>query len=190
VRAGIERPSPAQTRLNSFDGRPVYRFGGGGGGRGAAERVVYADTGEEKGEVSRFQRNRIAAAWTGQPADQARVESIREIDQWTVQAGRRDLRPLFKYSWRNGEQVDVNGSSGEVVQYTTTATRLAAHVSAIPHWVYYTPLRKRQPVWIAAWNSSFVSEPMPPFSPLPACLAFLFPALRFAMCVTPYFDFC
>jgi hypothetical protein len=29
-KAGIE-PSPGQVRLNSFDGRPVYRFGGGGG---------------------------------------------------------------------------------------------------------------------------------------------------------------
>jgi hypothetical protein len=149
-RIGIERPSPAQIRLNSFDGRPVYRFGGGRGasGRGGGERIVYADTGEEQGEVSRFQRNRIAAAWTGQPADQARVESIREVDQWTVQAGLRDIRPLYKYSWANGEQVYVNGRSGEVVQYTTRGSRLAAHVSAIPHWVYYTPLRKRQPVWI------------------------------------------
>jgi hypothetical protein len=43
---------------------------------------------------------------------------------------------------------------------------------------------------IAAWNNSFVNETMPPFSLLPACLLFLFPALRFAIYVTPYFDFC
>ena len=42
---------------------------------------------------------------------------------------------------------------------------------------------------IAAWNSSFVSETMPPFTPLPACwVVLLFFALRFAICVTPYFD--
>jgi hypothetical protein len=146
---GIERPSPARIRLNTFDGRPVYRIGGGRGrgGRGG-ERVVYADTGEEQREVSRFLRNRIASAWTGQPVSQARVESVREVDQWTVQADLRALRPLYKYSWPNGEQVYVDGNTGEVVQYTTTASRLAAHVSAIPHWVYYTPLRRHQPVWI------------------------------------------
>ena len=31
-----------QVRLNTFDGRPVYRFGGGRGGAA----IVYADTGE------------------------------------------------------------------------------------------------------------------------------------------------
>src|ERR1700754_2607727 len=36
-----ERPSPGQTRLTSFDGRPAYRFGGDGG------RIVFADTGDE-----------------------------------------------------------------------------------------------------------------------------------------------
>src|SRR5689334_4074071 len=35
-------PSPGQIRLNSFDGRPVYRFGG---GRGGNSTVIYADTG-------------------------------------------------------------------------------------------------------------------------------------------------
>ena len=42
-----------------------------------------------------------------------------------------------------------------VVQYTTLATRIEAHLSAIPHWFYYTPLRKEQPVWIEfmIWSS-------------------------------------
>ena len=35
-----------------------------------------------------------------------------------------------------------------MLQYTTRGTRLAAYVSAIPHWLYFTPLRKHQPVWI------------------------------------------
>src|SRR5262245_11134786 len=45
-------PAPNQVRLNSFDGRPVYRFGGGRGG--GASTIVYADTGdiqEEKASV-------------------------------------------------------------------------------------------------------------------------------------------
>jgi len=35
-------PAPAQMPLNTFDGRPVYRFRS-----GRNERIVYADTGEE-----------------------------------------------------------------------------------------------------------------------------------------------
>jgi hypothetical protein len=45
--------------------------------------------------------------------------------------------------------VYLDGTNGEVVQYTTLAKRLAAHVSAIPHWIYYTPLRSNQPLWIS-----------------------------------------
>jgi hypothetical protein len=138
---GLEA-TPAQTRLNTFDGRPAYRFGGGSG------IVVYADTGEEQTRVSTPMRHRIAGAWTGLPAGDARIETVTDVDQWTVQGQMRNLRPLYKYSWPNGEQLYLSGATGEVVQYTTTGSRLAAHVSAIPHWVYYTPLRKHQPVWI------------------------------------------
>lgn len=145
-------PSPAEIRLNTFDGRPVYRFGGGLGG---AARIVYADTGEEQTEVSRQLMHRVAAAWTGQPVSAAKFESVQEVDQWTVQAPLRTLRPMWKYSWPNGEQVYVAGTTGEVVQYTTRGSRLGAYVGAIPHWLYFTPLRKHQPVWIRVviWTS-------------------------------------
>ena len=152
-KAGLD-PSPTQIRLNSFDGRPVYRISAGGGGRGGGGRgggggqIVYADTGELQTEVSPEMRDRIAGAWTGLPVAQAQMTSVEEVDQWTVAGNFRNLRPLYKYSWPSGEQVYIAGNTGEVVQYTTLGSRIAAHVSAIPHWVYYTPLRKNQPVWI------------------------------------------
>ena len=128
-----EGPPPTPIRLNSFDGRPVYRFGN--------EAIVYADTGEEQDDISPALMLRVAAAWTGQPASAAHVEPVDEVDQWTVGGVFRD-RPLWKYSWADGEQVYVSENSGEVVQYTTTASRLGAYVGAIPHWLYFTPLRK------------------------------------------------
>jgi len=62
---------------------------------------------------------------------------------------------LFKYSWADGQQVYVNGNTGEVVQYTTTASRFWAYLGAIPHWLYFTPLRKHPPQWTAfvVWSS-------------------------------------
>jgi hypothetical protein len=139
-------PSPNQVFLTMFDGRPAYRFGG-DGRDGTGGRIVYADNGEEQGPASRAQRDRSAAAWTGQPANKALVESVLEPDQWIVGNRLRNLRPLWKYSWTNGEQVYI-GESGDVLMYTTTASRLAAYASAVPHWLYFTPLRKHQPVWI------------------------------------------
>ena len=149
-KAGIQA-SPTQVRLNSFDGRPVYRFGGGagrGGGRGSrGGRIIYADTGEEQTEVSTVMLDRMASVWAGRPFAEAKKVSVEEPDQWTV-AALRNLRPMYKYSWPDGQQVYLNGMTGEVVQYTTFAKRVAAHVSAIPHWLYYTPLRKHQPQWL------------------------------------------
>ena len=42
-----------------------------------------------------------------------------------------------------------------MVQYTTTASRWGAYVGAIPHWLYFTPLRKHGPQWsqVVIWSS-------------------------------------
>jgi hypothetical protein len=147
-RIGVN-PSPSQVRLNMFDGRPVYRFAA-----GRSERVVFADTGEERVKVSEFTRRRAAEAWTGLSASDATIESVGEVDQWTVGAPLRTMRPLWKFEWPNGEHVYVN-ESATVVQHTTRGSRLGAYLGAIPHWVYFTPLRKNQPVWIKfmIWSS-------------------------------------
>lgn len=154
-KAGLQA-IPGQVRLNSFDGRPVYRFGGGGGraARGGPGRIIYADTGEEQTEVSAEMLDRIASAWTGRPFGEAAKIAVEEPDQWTV-AGQLRNRPVYKYSWPDGQQVYLNGATGDVVQYTTFAKRIQAHLSAIPHWLYYTPLRKHQPQWLQfmIWSS-------------------------------------
>src|SRR5262249_43632511 len=139
-------PPAAEIALNSFDGRPAYRF---------RTRRVEADTGEEQGDASAELMWRVAAAWTRQPAAAATIESIQEPDQWTVQGPLRTLRPLWKFSWPNGEQVYVAQRTGEVVQHTTTASRLGAYLGPIPHWIYFTPLRKNQAAWsnVVIWTS-------------------------------------
>jgi hypothetical protein len=142
---------PSQIRLNTFDGRPVYRFGARGG-----QQIVYADTGEEQFEVPIDMVHRAAASWTGQSATTAAIEELNEPDQWTLQGRFADRAPLYKFSFPNGDQVYVSGNTGEVEQFTTTGSRLGAYVSAIPHWLYFTPLRKNGPQWsqIVIWASA------------------------------------
>jgi hypothetical protein len=134
--------TPAQLRLATFDGRPAYRLGAGGG-----EAIVYADTGEEQIDVSNAMVHRAAAAWTGLAVSDARVEAVDDVDQWTVQGQFRSLSPLRKYAWANGEEVYVSQLTGEVAQYTTTASRIGAYLGPIPHWFYFTPLRRHGPEW-------------------------------------------
>jgi hypothetical protein len=133
---------PARLQLNTFDGRPAYRFYGDGG-----EALVYADTGEVQRSPDADLLGRNASAWTGLPIGEARVDAVTEVDQWTLQAPLPTLRPLWKYSWPDGEQVYVSGISGEVVQYTTAASRWRAYLGPIPHWLYFTPLRKHPATW-------------------------------------------
>jgi hypothetical protein len=121
----------------------------------ADQRIVYADDGSVQGEYSKDLLLRIAARWTGQPANAAKVDEVTEVDQWTVAGGLRSLRPLWKYTFSDGQQVYVNGRSGEVVQYTTLGSRIGAELGPIPHWLYYTPLRIQQKLWsnLIIWAS-------------------------------------
>ena len=147
--AAIGDSAPRQMRINTFDGRPVYRAG---------TATVYADTGERP-DVSKAMLDRMAASWAGQPIASVRIESIDDVDQWTVQGGLRAIRPLWKYSWPDGQQVYLSGKSGEVAHYTTTASRMGAYFGAIPHWLYFPPLRRNGPLWnrVVIWSSGIAT---------------------------------
>jgi hypothetical protein len=81
------------------------------------------------------------------PVREATVQSVTEPDQWIVGNQLRNLRPWWKYSYPDGDAVYI-GESGEVLVYAITISRLQAYVSAIPHWLCFTPLRANQPFWI------------------------------------------
>jgi hypothetical protein len=138
--AGLQ--SADEMRLDTFDGRPVYRLRTGG-----TQRIVYADSRELRQSISRDQIDRIASQWVGRSIATATVRAADAVDQWTVQLPLTRLKPLWLYAWPEGEQVYVSQASGEVVQYTTRASRIGAYVGAIPHWLYVTPLRKNGPTW-------------------------------------------
>jgi hypothetical protein len=141
---------PDRVKLGTFDGQPAYRFH-----FGDAESIVSAVDGKTLTEFPPEMTLRIASSWAGQPPAEAGVEENVEEDQWTVSEKFEDLRPMRKYSWPNGEQVYVSTVTGDVEQYTTRASRMGAYFGAIPHWLYFTPLRKRASVWarIVIWAS-------------------------------------
>jgi len=141
---------PDEVELRTFDGRPAFQFSASDG-----RRIVYADDGEVQGKFTPEMALRVAAAWTGLPADKASSENITEADQWTVSEEFAGLRPMRKYTWPDGEQVYVSTVTGTVVQYTTRASRMGAYFGAIPHWLYFTGLRKHGEQWtrIVVWAS-------------------------------------
>ena len=142
---------PTEIQLATFDQRPIYKFG-----FGNFDRLIYADNGQE--QQSDFPPEitlRTAAAWTRQPSATAKAEELTAEDQWTVSGEFQALRPLRKYTWPDGEQVYVSAVTGEVAQYTTRASRMGAYFGAIPHWLYFTPLRRHAQQWtqLVIWTS-------------------------------------
>lgn len=146
--------APGSIRLADFDGHPAYFFRS-----GRSEAIVYADTGAQQDVFPPELNLRTAAAWTGQPASAATIEELTGPDQWTLEGGLRSLLPLWKYSWPGGDQVYISDSTGEVVQFTTRSSRLFAELGPIPHWLYYTPLRKNGPLWskVVIWLSGIAT---------------------------------
>ncbi len=150
ARLDLDSP-PVSAQLITYDGRPAYRFRFGLDDAS----IVYADDGQMQQDFPPDLTLRIASAWAGQPPGAAKKEDQTEEDQWTVSEEFAELRPLRKYSWPDGQQVYVSTVTGEVVQYTTRGSRLAAWFGAIPHWLYFTPLRRHGQRWsrVVIWAS-------------------------------------
>jgi hypothetical protein len=145
---------PDEVHLSMFDGRPAYWFS-----LGKARAAVYADNGQAQTRFPADLNLRTAAAWTGQPPGAAKVEPMVAEDQWTVGGLHYNYEPLTKYSWPNGDQVYIPAATGQVVQSTTALSRLGAWLGPIPHWLYFTPLRKNAQLWsrIVIWLSGLAS---------------------------------
>lgn len=67
-------------------------------------------------------------------------------DQWTVNLGRNHF-PIWKFGWPDGQEVFVEHATGEVLQYSTRRMRMGAYFGAIPHWFYFSGLRRHASVW-------------------------------------------
>ena len=142
--------APDEVIVETFDGRAAYWFRIGG-----SQKIVYADTGQAQEKPTPDLNLRTAARWAGQPIGEARIEMKVQEDQWTVGGVYRNYSPLTEYSWPNGSEVYISGVRGEVVQFTTSFSRAGAWLGPIPHWLYFTPLRKNGRLWsrIVIWLS-------------------------------------
>ena len=92
----------------------------------------------------------------GQPAQPVSMEVI-ERDQWTVGEAGAGNRPLYHFVYDDpaGTHIYVSSTSGEVVLWTTASQRFWNWFGAVPHWLYFTELRKNVPLWgqIVIWTS-------------------------------------
>lgn len=144
-------PVTAQARIAMLDERPVYRLTS-----GRQHKAVYADDGSLVEPLPQATALRIASGWVQRSAHTAAVSGpVTEADQWTVPQATLAYGPFWKFSWREGDEVYVSMKTGEVAQHTTFGSRMGAWFGAIPHWIYFTPLRSQPPLWnqVVIWLS-------------------------------------
>ncbi len=134
---------PSRIVVGMHGGRPVYRFAGGGGWT-----TIYADDGETAGGLDREQALAIARRFAPGPAASARYDRrLTAPDQWTLQS--RAYLPLHRVRLGDeaGTVLYVSDRTVRPEVATTRRGRLWAWLGAVPHWLYFTPLRSRAAFW-------------------------------------------
>jgi hypothetical protein len=145
-----EQP-PNQVSLAMLSGRPVYRFG-----RGRSVSLVHADDGEVLRWIPQWDAEAIAGKWIAKQRGTGKFQgALLEADQWTLGGQFAASGPLLKFRWPDGQEVYVSAVTGEVAQHTSRDSRILAYLGAIPHWLYFAPLRRNGPLWdkVVVWAS-------------------------------------
>ena len=145
-------------RLGSFDGRPAYRFSG-----GAAAAV-------RDGTAS---GDRLRGRWHGAARGRRRDHGSRgrRMGRQAAERCHQAARSKTSTSGRSarcatcGRSSSTRGPTASRSTSTATPARWCstrrphrafwAYLGAIPHWLYFTPLRKHQPQWFSfvVWSS-------------------------------------
>lgn len=133
---------PVAFRLEMLGFVPVYRIV-------TEDKHVSlsATTGEAVGRISRgAARQHLEASF---PADKPEFLAEIDYDQWTVTRRYDPHRPLLKFGLSDpaGTVVYVSSTTGEIVQNATSTERFWNWLGAIPHWLYFSPIRKDQNLW-------------------------------------------
>jgi hypothetical protein len=78
-----------------------------------------------------------------------RLLGLIDRDQWTVSGEFNSARPLYRFGLADpaGTELYVSSRSGRAVQKTTAKERFWNWLGAVPHWLYFTELRRHPIIW-------------------------------------------
>lgn len=139
--AGVET-LPATFRLEMLADEPVYRIVANGN-----HAAISALTGRPIRNVTPDDAYRhVAAAF---PSGSAMLVETLDYDQWTVTRRFAPHRPLYRFALDDGlgTSVYVSSTTGEIVQNATRSERFWNWLGAVPHWIYFSPIRTNQELW-------------------------------------------
>lgn len=141
---------PRSLRLEMAGALPVYRMIDGKG----QPHTVSAVDGRAIAQVDAATAQATAQQFAGKPAQW--LEKA-ERDQWTVPNGLNAWRPLHRIAIDDSEGTElyVSAKTGEIMRDTHRAERFWNWLGSVPHWLYFTPIRKDPPLWrqVVLWTS-------------------------------------
>jgi len=125
------------------------------GGRGVFDLA----TGQKIEKIGEAEALDIAGAYvsrhriTGEPS----IKNLSERDEFTVSGYFNSGRPYWQVRLNDSEKtmLYISSVTGDVRQRTTESLRWVSWFGAIPHWLYFTELRKDGPLWtqVIIWTS-------------------------------------
>ncbi|QJD70143.1 hypothetical protein HG421_17340 [Xanthomonas campestris pv. badrii] len=129
-------------RLVSLGGRPGYVVG-----NATTTTTVDGIDGRVRGMLSAKAAGAIAAGFGH--AGVQRLDGPLDYDQWVVHQKFDPWRPLYRAALEDdlGTVLYVSARTGEVVQRTRANERAWNWVGSIPHWLYFTQLRRSFTAW-------------------------------------------
>jgi hypothetical protein len=130
-------------RIEMLGGRPVLFSG-------EDIRPVDLSTGDRVTAISAEQAADVAQRF-GAPDSPAAAHLLGLVDrdQWTVSGEFDAERPLYHFALADaaGTELYVSSRSGRAVQRSTARERFWNWLGAVPHWLYFTELRRHPKIW-------------------------------------------
>lgn len=107
---------------------------------------LFADSFQPVPAFSDSLRAVVLAQWCDAPV--VRVDTLSDIDQWIPFGRWAERMPVYKYYFDDPDSHQLYMTrEGDVIQFTSSSDRRMAWIGAIPHWIYFTSLRRHQELW-------------------------------------------
>jgi hypothetical protein len=141
----LPKTTPAgHAAIEMLAGRPVLYLG-----PGSHPRPIDLLTGSSIDGISVGQAATVARSFAAHARGAPRLLGLIGGDQWTVAGDFNSDRPLFHFALDDvlGTELYVSSMTGRAVQITTARERFWNWLGAVPHWLYFSELRRHAWAW-------------------------------------------
>jgi hypothetical protein len=138
--ASLDALGAGRSHVEMLAGHPILLLGG------SNSRPINLQTGSMLGAISVAQAAAVARRFG---AGTLSLPALIDHDQWTVAGDFNSQRPLYRFALGDAARSELYVSSitGRAVQIATARQRFWNWLGSVPHWLYFTELRRNTALW-------------------------------------------